>query len=812
MKKVFIVYLLLAASVGVSQTTDWNTKLKEVQAYDSYTERLTNEDGTWKRPKKDVLNALGVLKDKIQDACTKMGVDPRAVAGAVLAENSLNVSVSDGVQDFLVKYGVAKGGKILGKKFSFGWGQLYMDAAREGEKLAAKLEGRKQLTDPELQDALLVPEKAVYYVAAVIRKVQDDYKAQGIDISKNPALLATLYNLGKSETRARATKASGLAPRVNFFGLFVDRYLGDIEKKVGKPESAKPVVVAVAKSAAKTTVKVPNKVATKPKNVTKTITKIEKPKSLQTIVSSDLVTYQAPPACPDSQNSMNGLIERYKTFSYSKVTQVVKANESYTEVSHSIDCESNAWVLIKSGNQLGWTAQSDLEKVSEKKLIEVQDCKKSVDSKCVKAVKSATKDSWVDKPSAAETSVLYLSPLGANGKGSFQKTDMSCRSQKAAESASASAASWFNSYEGARLAKEALTSSVKSVSPADVAKVQKIYDAKVKEIDRLFKLKGDFESPANPYALSPAIQRIKIQLKTCMERVTHQFNCASDLEKIQKNLTSMEIKSDPSFDEIQNFGNTGGAFAYGGGTVQSLDASDIPRHFTVDQSEILNKEKVLLGLNQCIKNIDSVDGLFPDVVQCANCNQRFSNFYSFSNQRNEVNAAIKEVTRLSDDDYTKVASVFSRYKKTCDEFTSLFLKSDDAGKSKGAKCEEKLFPILDSYNQLKLVNESLAKKMLLSNKGSASNALEYLLQGVLPSYLFQSNPYGDGADSVNSYCPNKTAEYIENLLKDNKCIQSVRMPSKWIINRLNEYSDKLIYQPFEEDDRYAIEFVGGCEK
>ena len=44
----------------------------------------------------------------------------------------------DRLQDFLVESGAAKDGSFMGKSFSFGWGQLYMDAALEINKNVSK--------------------------------------------------------------------------------------------------------------------------------------------------------------------------------------------------------------------------------------------------------------------------------------------------------------------------------------------------------------------------------------------------------------------------------------------------------------------------------------------------------------------------------------------------------------------------------------------------------------------------------------------------------------------------------------------------
>jgi hypothetical protein len=58
----------------------------------------------------------------------------------------------------------------------------------------------------------------------------------------------------------------------------------------------------------------------------------------------------------------------------------------------------------------------------------------------------------------------------------------------------------------------------------------------------------------------------------------------------------------------------------------------------------------------------------------------------------------------------------------------------------------------------------------------------------------------------NSYCPNRTAEFIENLIKDNPCVAHVYIPSQWIVHKLRNYSSKVIYRTFDQGDRYLVEY------
>ena len=59
-----------------------------------------------------------------------------------------------------------------------------------------------------------------------------------------------------------------------------------------------------------------------------------------------------------------------------------------------------------------------------------------------------------------------------------------------------------------------------------------------------------------------------------------------------------------------------------------------------------------------------------------------------------------------------------------------------------------------------------------------------------------------------SYCANRTAEYIEDLLKENPCIARAYVPSKYLYKKLSHIDSKVIYRQYEQPDRYAIELGG----
>ena len=94
---------------------------------------------------------------------------------------------------------------------TFGIGQLNPLTALEMSDLVHRVSGLPTLdsSDPRgVYKTIMDPDLTLPYVAATLKKSIDAYKSiAGFDISQNPGLTATLYNLGNPEARARALKA-----------------------------------------------------------------------------------------------------------------------------------------------------------------------------------------------------------------------------------------------------------------------------------------------------------------------------------------------------------------------------------------------------------------------------------------------------------------------------------------------------------------------------------------------------------------------------------------------------------------------------
>ena len=125
---------------------------------------------------------------------------------------------------------------------TFGIGQLNPLTALQMSDMVNRISGFPKLSedDPrQVYRTIMDPDLTLAYMAATLKTSIDAYrKVAGFDISKNPGVTATLYNIGDPEGRARALKsenakrrAAGQAPRLpreNYYGWLVNDRLEEL--------------------------------------------------------------------------------------------------------------------------------------------------------------------------------------------------------------------------------------------------------------------------------------------------------------------------------------------------------------------------------------------------------------------------------------------------------------------------------------------------------------------------------------------------------------------------------------------------------
>ncbi|WP_113457747.1 DUF1402 family protein [Rhizobium cremeum] len=123
---------------------------------------------------------------------------------------------------------------------TFGLGQINPLTALMMSDLVAEKSGYDRLDETDaagVYKAIMDPDISLAFMAAVIRKSIDDYRSiAGMDISKNPGITATLFNIGSSRQRAQALArrnagaGSPVWPEENYYGWLVNDRLEELEK------------------------------------------------------------------------------------------------------------------------------------------------------------------------------------------------------------------------------------------------------------------------------------------------------------------------------------------------------------------------------------------------------------------------------------------------------------------------------------------------------------------------------------------------------------------------------------------------------
>lgn len=120
---------------------------------------------------------------------------------------------------------------------TFGLGQINPLTALRVNDMVVRTSRFPQLSvdrAPEIYKAIMDPDSTLHYMAAVIRISIDSYaQIAGLDISSNPGITATLYNLGDVRRRAEELKAKTdggkiVLPKENYYGWLVNEKLDEL--------------------------------------------------------------------------------------------------------------------------------------------------------------------------------------------------------------------------------------------------------------------------------------------------------------------------------------------------------------------------------------------------------------------------------------------------------------------------------------------------------------------------------------------------------------------------------------------------------
>lgn len=113
---------------------------------------------------------------------------------------------------------------------TFGLGQISPLTALQVTDLVHKVSGLPLLSadrPAEIYRDVMDPDRSILYIAAIVRDAIDAYREQSFDISGNPGITATLYNVGQPRRRAVQLRADADAgkrslPAENYYGWLIN--------------------------------------------------------------------------------------------------------------------------------------------------------------------------------------------------------------------------------------------------------------------------------------------------------------------------------------------------------------------------------------------------------------------------------------------------------------------------------------------------------------------------------------------------------------------------------------------------------------
>lgn len=125
---------------------------------------------------------------------------------------------------------------------TFGFGQISPLTALEVTDLVHKVSGFPTLTADKPQAIyrdIMDPDRSIIYIAAIVRDSVDAYAEQDYDISRNPGITATLYNVGQprrraAELRAAAGQKGQKLPVENYYGWLINEKLDELKALLGQ--------------------------------------------------------------------------------------------------------------------------------------------------------------------------------------------------------------------------------------------------------------------------------------------------------------------------------------------------------------------------------------------------------------------------------------------------------------------------------------------------------------------------------------------------------------------------------------------------
>jgi hypothetical protein len=844
---------VVSAVTAFTSAADFDQMYKEVCSYDNYCRRLKSSDGAWFQPKGET---MAFIRDpraqaELKAAAAKYGVDPVAVAGSIVAENSLNVSLAtttnSGAAHYALKDWLTRNGiySVGGKSIGFGVGEIHLDTAMEADAHMAAIEHRAPLNTSEMAAEINNPLGSIRVAAMIVRQVQDDYKAQGFDISRNPGLLATVYNLGKSREKAALAKKNGSLPRLNYFGLFVSKYSGDIRA------ATTPKVVSVIP--ASLTARVPLSTAIPPRgshsSANAHTVELKVPQVMVDIVTDNLPLTGSPLLCDKVGN--NDSQRETKSTSFGAPVGAIAKGQAFTEIGRSLDCNSDSWRLIRSATGTeGWIRESDLTAAAGSAMVAKSPVCTAGDTACIAAITKALDKSVItDTNKQSGPSIIYAAPFSSLKPGGFDREDFRCQAANDVEVAGSG--SGYHPVNGVNTGQSSIASINKnSTGAADAEKrgheAVEFANAELSRMSKSLKIAPDkLRDLGNPYAIiAKSLGALRDGGNDCLASVQSDSPGCSNLpyvfSDLKKLLETLKYETKPNLavisglryeSGVQNALNLPRMSAYNSGGEQfaayvptdaeigKFSPTDIQNLVQDCQTRVEKLEKAAATVSATAKAGAPQTGTgWPNPYGSTSYNGPTNNYpsgsfpaYGSAYNADDIFTAAKQATSAQLKQY---APEFISFAKYC--HANLNLIKVDKVRQNSIECSQ-------APKFLTINNQLLSRELWAAVKDAPANISNEILKNsslfvpstVTDDILKRLPPkvlgYSDDTDMApqGSYCPNKTAEVIHELLDKNPCIKHVYVPTRFLTNKLGTKDKRVLYREFETTDRYAIEVGEG---
>jgi len=776
------------------------------------------------------------MQKELASAAARYGVDETSIASAIATENSLNVTLMrHQAQDWLAgNLGITSIPTTSGgRDFSLGIGEIHVDRAMEAEQYCAKLEHRAPRSDSEMIKEVENPLGAVRTAAMILRQAQDIYASHGFQIAHNPGILATVYNLGQPEQRAAAAQKAGVLPKVNFFGLFTQKNYDEVKSTIGAntvapvqtvaattpPSAVRKLATASHSSTAKTT----------GQTHVASITPAPQPQvemSMQTVVTAGIPLATAPSACQDSGDS-GGFFDDGPTdplrVNYAPPSGTINSGETVTELGRTLDCDSKVWKLVKSSSgAVGWTSDDKLTASTASRMAPKTKCTENADSKCSVGIASDVKPYLL---TADGTTRDWLKPFSKSDHPGFKTADNVCTDESVAKIEAKSPVSpRMQAFGGGAYTPPSPTPPLFKSADIDqnrklLDSISKIYQQELKKMSSDLKInQKQLLTAENPYsAVAQALIGAITMTSKCAESLSaERSKCQGmnlDPNNLKTALAALQFKKKPMFQDVQQAGygiqaalsgnNNNGFGYYGSSSTRDnyYDPSD-------SMLKALNASDIRNALNGCVDKLTTVAG---------------TNSQAFDWQIKSIRQIAKDAT---DQEILGYGFYLVSAARLCNARMNLMegISATPAQSASNISCAQP--PEILSYNDSQFMKDFARANLKDQNfefvmiSDTLNSMLDYSTG--LPNLvsLIQMRTGGNGVSVIDaalvskprepstSYCPNRTAEFIEDLIKDNPCVEHVYIPSRWIAYKLRDYSSKVIYRNFDQADRYLVEYGG----